>query len=204
LVKSIPHQKNKGLSCSFGQTRATNSLQDSLLRTSAYPADVAVAVAPTAPVSRTPPASHRATAAAKAVRAPASNVLTPVGTAPHLWPHGPTSAPQDHPGPPKPHAPPTSGPEPRAPPITAARRWYPMVGRHAIAEAPRATARSEKPVKQVPSGARGTSGVMRNRTSSPGSRRARRGERDELARPFHFGAGIQTQDLPRFSPELHP
>jgi hypothetical protein len=84
-------------------TNSSDKLSSSLApRTSAYPADVAVAVRPTAPASQTPPASHRATAAPKAVRAPTSNVLTPVGTAPHLWPLGPTSAPPDHPGQPNP------------------------------------------------------------------------------------------------------
>jgi hypothetical protein len=51
----------------------------------------------------------------------------------------------------------------------------PIVGYHAIVwSSP--TARLDRPVKQVPSGATGRTGVMRNRTSSPGSRRARVGE----------------------------
>lgn len=182
LVKSIPHQKNKGFhalldklerqivfktrSCGRVRIQPTSPLQSR----------------PTAPASRTPPASHRATAATKAVGSrlhcpyPRQDSAAPVATRPDVSPAGPPRSA-------KPHAPPTSGPEPRAPPITASHWWCPMMGCHAIAwSSPRATARSERPVKQVPSGARGRAGVMRNRMSSPGSRRARGGERDELPR----------------------
>jgi hypothetical protein len=79
----------------------------------------------------------------------------------------------------------------------------PMVGYHAIAwSSPRATARSEKPVKQVPSETRGRAGVTRNRTSSPGSRRARRGERDELpqADPFTAELVFRHRTSPAFPP----
>jgi hypothetical protein len=87
---------------------------------------------PTAPASRTPPASHRATAATKAVGSrlhcpyPRQDSAAPVATRPDVSPAGPPRSA-------KPHAPPTSGPEPRAPPITASHWWCPMMGCHAIA-----------------------------------------------------------------------
>jgi hypothetical protein len=73
------------------------------------------------------------------------DVLHPAWTAPHLWPHGPTSARRDHPGQAKP---PRSayqvGPSHVHPSITASRGWYAMVGRNANRGAPRARRLDQK------------------------------------------------------------